>query len=402
MRQLMARLCCALTGAVLGLFLTQNPVRADIITEWNQTALTTLLRAQLPSGAPTRGMAMVHLAMFEAVNSIEPRFQPFKAYVDAPAGASAPAAASAAAYRVLASLLPGQESTLERRHQVLLAGIPEGADKAAGISVGERAAAAILALCADDGADFSPAYTPVAGPGRYVLTSTAVMASPSLGKMRPFILERSSQFRPPPPPALDSEQFLRDLAEVKAIGDKASTIRTKAQTDIALYHVPPGFIPWNAIARHAVQAKALDIVQSARAMALLNFATMDSQLAIWDAKYTYNSWRPATAIRAGGGSTFTALLSEPMHPEYPCAHCGVGAASSLVLQGLFGSGPFPFSVASVPTAAPRSFNSIREYEEEEAISRLYGGVHFRWSNVVGEIVGKQVGERVLDALKPKN
>jgi len=346
-------------------------------------------------------MAMIHAAMFEAVNSIDPQFRPYRAYLDAPKGASATAAASAAAYRVLAAVLPAQESALGERHQVLTAEIPEGADKAAGIAVGERAAAAIIALCADDGADFSPAYTPISGAEKYVLTSTAAMASPLLGKMRPFILEQSSQFRPPPPPAIDSAQFLRDLAEVKLLGEKGSTTRTKAQTDIALYHVPPGYLAWNIIARYAVQAKVLDIVKSARAMALLNFGTMDSQIAIWDAKFTYNSWRPVTAIRASGSANWSALLAEPMHPEYPCAHCGIGATASTVLQGLFGSGPFPFSAATVPNVTPRSFGSFREYEEEEAISRIYGGVHFRWSNAVGEIVGKQVGEKILEVLKPK-
>ena len=199
--------------------------------------------------------------------------------------------------------------------------------------VGEKAAAAILAVRANDGADFSPAYTPVPGTGMYVPTSTRMMASPSLGKMQTFVLEKSSHFRPPPPPSIDSAQFLRDLGEVKALGAKDSAFRTTAQTDIARYHAPPGFIVWNSIARHAVQAKALDLVNSARAMALVNFGISDAVCAIFDAKYTYNAWRPVTAIRASRepASGWTALLPEPMHPEYPCAHCGVGAAASAVL-----------------------------------------------------------------------
>jgi hypothetical protein len=303
----------------------------------------------------------------------------------------------------MAALVPAEASVFEDRHKALTAGIPEGADKAAGISVGEKAAAAILALRANDGSDFSPAYTPIPGPGKYIPTSTAVMASPSLPKMQPFVLEKSSQLRPPPPPVIDSSQFLRDLDEVKTLGAKDSTIRTKAQTEIALYHVPPGFIVWNSIARHAVQAKALNLVNSARVMALMNFGFIDAQIAIWDAKFTYNAWRPVTAIRASGSAPgWTALLIEPMHPEYPCAHCGVGATASTILQGLFGSGPFPFSATAAPNMAPRAFGSFREFEEEEAISRIYGGVHFHGSNAVGEIVGKQVGEKVLETLKPRS
>jgi len=138
-------------------------------------------------------------------------------------------------------------------------------------------------------------------------------------------------------------------------------------------------------------------------MALLNFTTLDAQIAIWDTKFNYHAWRPVTAIRASDPtSTWTALLPEPMHPEYPCAHCGIGTAASTVMQGLFGSGPFPFSAAAVPNVAPRTFGSFREFEEEEAISRIYGGVHYRWSNGVGELVGKQVGEKVLGALRPKS
>ncbi len=385
----------------VALSLAALPARADIITDWNQTAMTTLLRAQLPSGAPTRALAIMHAAMFEAVNSIEPRYQPYKASLEAPKGASTAAAASAAAYRVIASIVPAQAAALEGRHKVLIAGVPEGPNKDAGIAVGEKAAAVILAARANDGADFSPAYTPIEGKGRYVLTSSAIMASPSLSKMQTFIIANSREFRPPPPPDIESEQSLRDLAEVKAIGDKDSALRTPQQTMIANYHVPPGFITWNGIARHAVQAKALDIVESARAMALLNFATMDGQSSIWDAKFTYNGWRPVTAIRAGGGA-WTALLSEPMHPEYPCAHCGIGAAAATVMEGLFGTGPFPFSAVAMPNMPPRAFGSFREFETEEAVSRIYGGVHFRWSNAVGETVGKQVGEKVLTALKPKS
>src|SRR5262245_1564752 len=176
-------LCTVLTSVSVALMSLPICARADIITDWNQAALTTLLRAQLPSGAPTRAMAMVHAAVFEAVNSIDPQFAPYKKSIEAPKGASAQAAASAAAYRVLATIVPAQAGALEGRHRVLTAAIPEGADKDAGVAVGEKAAAAIIALCANDGADFSPTYSPVAGMGMYVPTSTAPMASPSLGKM---------------------------------------------------------------------------------------------------------------------------------------------------------------------------------------------------------------------------
>jgi hypothetical protein len=236
------------------------------------------------------------------------------------------------------------------------------------------------------------------------------MASPSLGKMKPFVLARADQYQPPAPPAIDSVQAIRDVSEVKALGERTSAVRTKAQTEIALYHAPPGYPTWNGIARSAVRTKALDLVSSARAMALLNFATLDSQLAIWEAKYTYNLWRPRTAINSGAialpqlasaspAGQWQPLVAEPMHPEYPCAHCGIGAAAATVLQGLFGDGTFHFPARTGALGgAIRSYSSFREFEEEEAVSRIYAGVHFRWSNMVGEFVGKQVGKQVLTNL----
>jgi hypothetical protein len=384
--------------------------QADVITDWNQTAIRTLLQAKLPSGAPTRALAMMHAAMFEAVNSIEPRYAPYNSAQTVSPGASAEAAASAAAYRVLAAVLPAQESNLESRHQFLTSNIRDASAKAAGVAVGEKAAAAILALRANDGSDFSLEYQARSGSGMYVATSNAAMASPSLSKMKPFVMATSDHFRPPPPPAADSAQAIRDLEEVKVLGQKASAARTRAQTDIAIFHVPPGFLVWNSIARSVVEAKALDLADSARTMALMNFVFIDAQLAIWDAKYAYNLWRPRTAINAGVQQVATAgapvlwepLLNEPMHPEYPCAHCGVGAAAATALEGLFGSGPFHFAARTGQLGgAVRAYTSFRQFEEEEAVSRIYGGVHVRWSNVVGEAVGKQVAKKVLDILPAK-
>jgi hypothetical protein len=396
-------LACAVTPAA----------QADIITDWNETAVPALVQAKLPAGQPTRALALMHAAMFEAVNSIQPRFAPFSASMSAPAGASAEAAASAAAYRVLSAVAPAQASVWESRHKALTAHIPDGAAKADGIALGEKVAAALVALRASDGSDFSTTYTPRVGPGMYVLTSKANMASPSLGKMKPFVLAKADQYRPPAPPAVDSAQFARDVDEVRVLGQKASAVRTKAQTDIARYHAPPGFPTWNGIARFAVRTKALDLVDSARAMALLNFATLDSQLAIWDAKYAYNLWRPRTAINSGmvgalrlasGGDTalWEPLIDEPMHPEYPCAHCGIGAAAATVMEGLFGSGTFHFPARTGALGnAVRAYSSFRQFEEEEAISRIYAGVHFRWSNHAGEFVGKQIGKKVLESLAPR-
>jgi hypothetical protein len=404
------RLRAGAFSAIIVAIAMPSPTKADIITDWNQTATSALVQARLATGEPTRALAVMHAAIFEAVNSIEPRFAPYRASLSAPAGSSALAAASAAAYRVLVAIIPAQATALEARHKALIANIPESPGKAAGLALGEQAAAAILSARAGDGADYSTAYSPRTGAGIYALTSNAAMASPLLGKMKPFVLATSDQVRPPPPPPLDSAQALRDLDEVKVLGQKASATRTSAQTDVAAFHVPAGFLVWNSIARAAVEVHALNLVSSARAMALVNFATMDAQIAILDAKFTYNGWRPRTAINAEGPAavrvasavalpSWEPFLAEPMHPEYPCAHCGVGAAAATVMEGLFGSGTFHFAVSTGALGGTiRPYSSFRQFEEEEAISRIYGGVHFRWSNLVGEFVGKQVGKKVLESL----
>jgi hypothetical protein len=206
----------------------------------------------------------------------------------------------------------------------------------------------------------------------YVPTSAEAMQSPSLGKMRPFVLRTATELRPPPPAAVDSAQALRDLDEVRILGGRDSIVRTALQTEVARFHEPPGFLVWNGIARSAIRAKAVDVPTSARVMALLNFALMDAQLVVWDAKFHYNAWRPRTAIaaqdlaRAVSAPPWRPLLIEPMHPEYPCAHCGFGSAASTVLQGLFGSGPFAFSARTgALNGELRAYGSFREFEEEE-------------------------------------
>jgi hypothetical protein len=357
---------------------------------------------------------MMHAAMFDAVNSIQPKYAPYIGKVPAPAGASPIAAASAAAYRVLANQAPAATAgTIEQRLKDLTQAIPDGPNKTAGMQVGEAAAQAILAARSNDGADFSSDYVVTSGPGAYILTAQAPMLSPSMGKMKPFVLDAASQFRPGPPPPIDSPQAVRDLAEVKILGEAGSQQRTAQQTIIAQFHLPPGATVWNSIGRAAIQTQTPDLVDSARLMALLNFAIMDSQMAIYEAKYHYNYWRPRTAIKASSSllqpastapaAEWAPLIPEPMHPEYPCAHCGVGAAAATVMEHVFGYAPFHFAVSTgTLNGLSRPYESFREFAEEEAASRIYAGVHYRWSNIVGEAVGRQVGARVIKRLQPQS
>jgi len=238
-------------------------------------------------------------------------------------------------------------------------------------------------------------------------TGGGPMAGPHLAAMRPFVLGDAAQFEPPPPPSLSSAQFLADLAEVRARGG-ALALHSPEEATIAHFHRPSGFFAWNEIARQVVVARGLDLLDSARVLAQLNFALSDAQSAGYQAKYTYNFWRPVTAIRAGGAAFhhpeiepqhgWNPFIETPMHPEYPCLHCIAGGAARIVLENAIPNAP-PFTVEG-GAPQPRTYRSFAEYADEEAESRVLGGVHFRFSLVAGKELGEKVGREAIAILKP--
>ena len=228
------------------------------------------------------------------------------------------------------------------------------------------------------------------------------MASPHAGSMRPFSFASYADFRPPPPPPLDSAQMRHDLLELQAWGSKTSALRTSDQTEFAVFHAQPGIYGWSSIARQTADHLHLSEVESAYLLAVVETTITDSHFAIWEAKYTYNLWRPITALRVGGGPLnlppdpdWTPLIATPMIPEYPCAHCGLGSAVQVVLEEIAGDGPIELTVKSGEVT--RHYHSFRQYAEEESLSRIYAGVHYRWSNSVGEFMGREVGAAELAA-----
>ena len=385
--------------SILTLLASAAGARADLITDWNLFGLERMSAAKLPAGAPLRGMAMLHAAIFDATNAIAPRYAPYAGKLEGEAGASQAASVCAAAFITLLSVIPTEAEALSTRYNACLVLIPDGREKTQGVAIGARAANAVIALRGDDGADFSSDYKSSAGVGAYAPLTMPVVA-PHFASMRPFVLKRSDALRPPPPPTIGSPQSERDLAETQALGGADSSLRSAEQTAQAHYFAFAARIVWNSIARQAIEARGLDLTDSARVMALVNFALSDSSSVVWDAKYFYNAWRPQTALQAAAPG-WKPLEPDPLHPEYPCAHCGNGSAVSTVLQSLFGEQPIPFTV-SVGQGAQmmRSFTSFRAFEIGEAQSRLYIGAHFRWSIIVGEALGRQVGDKVLEALKP--
>lgn len=375
---------------------------ANVVTDWNRAALDGLGQTKARVFVP-RVMAMTQIAVFDALRAIDPRYAPYAYRDSAPIGASDVAAASEAAYRVLATMTPDLEPKFAIVNADVLATVGDADARSAGMRLGDAAAKVIVEMRQDDHFDSSFEYTPPSpGPGAYQKTSPGEVIWPHLGAMRPFAFASLEQVLSPPPPPLDSAQFLRDLNEVRVVGSAESPSDSKEYA-VAKFHEATGFGPWTEITLQTVENRKLDLLDSARALALVTIAMADGYSSGYGAKYLYQFWRPVTAIRAGGAGfghpevtpdpSWTPRIETPRFPEYPCNHCAVGAAARTVLDDLFPD-PSPFTLIVAGQGA-RTYRDFRQYESEEAESRILGGVHFRWSVVAGQALGEQVGKNAL-------
>ena len=400
-----------LIGTALGiltpaLLLSPAVSRADMVTDANARAAD--ITSRLPSTpVAVRTMAIVQVSVFEAVSAVNGRYPSPRAKL-APAPNASPEAAVAAATRTaLAKLMPAQQTAIEQEYQALLGRVPDGPSKLAGIALGEQAAAAIVASCADDGAVAPDVYRPHAAPGIYV--PTAGPAVPHWGARRPWVMTRGDQFRPGPPPALTSAVWARDYNEIKAVGGRTSTQRTPEQTAIAKFWeatLPDVYWP---VARSVAATPGRDLTDNARLFALAAMAMDDGLIAVFDAKYTYNFWRPLTAIRNGDldGNDATErdggwrpFIDTPMHPEYPCAHCIVSSALGAVLAAEIGTGPTPplSTTSSTAGGATRTWATVADFTKEVAAARIYDGVHYRNSTEVAAAMGQKIGELAVQSV----
>jgi hypothetical protein len=380
-------------------------VHADAVTDWNVKANDFIVAGRLGAPPANRVLAIAHVAVFDAVNAITGRYAVSgRVALEAAPGASVDAAVAAAMRGTLSKLLAPQQAEIDAAYQAALATVPDGAARSAGIAVGEKAAAAVLASRGGDGASAPDNYVPFTTPGVYVPTASA--AVPHWGKRKPWVLASGDQLRPGAPPALSSELWARDYNEIKALGGKTSTQRSAAQTEIARFWEATQPVIYYPLARAVALQPGRDVTQNARFLAAAAMAMDDSLIAIFDAKYAYNFWRPVTAIRNGDKDgndaterdpAWTPFIDTPMHPEYPCAHCVVSASLGAVLQAEIGSGPVPRLATTSPTApgVTRSWASIGEFTQEVANARIYDGVHYRNSTEVGTAMGRKVGEMVV-------
>jgi hypothetical protein len=396
-----------LSAAILSL---PSVCAADVVLDWNEVVLARVVAARQgpPDGART--MAMVHLAMFEAINAVEHRYTPYAFKGRAPAGASAEAAAAAAASLVLVKLFPDQAQAVEAAYAASVAKIPDGPAKTSGIALGQEVGAACLSMREKDGTGGPGIYRPRTAAGVYVVT--VLPAATEWPKVKPWFTGDGAQFRPGPPPALASPEWARDYNEVKSVGARQSAARSAEQTEAARFWTVVGPPSWNQVVRSLALSKPLALVDNARLFALVNMAASDSFVAVFDAKYAYNFWRPITAIRNadidGNDATsldpeWLPLVDTPLHPEYPCAHCISAGAIGEVLEAQFGKSEVPPITMTSPTApgVTHRWTRISDYVQEVDNARIWGGIHYRNSTQVGEAMGRKIGAlAVQNFLKP--
>lgn len=385
-------------------------LQPDMVLEWNKNATGAIVG--VAGLRPERGLirlAMVHIAMYDAVNAIDG--YPFQAYGIHPtviSPVSTDAAIATAAHDMLVALFPAQQADLDAKYAASLSTIGDGPATVNGIAVGQQTAAGILALRANDGRDATVAYSPGGGPGVWVPTPPGFLAAaaPEAAHVQPFALNSPSQFRAEPPPALTSDTWARDYNEVKSLGSATGSTRTPEQTDIGRFWSDQPILQWNRAWRNISIMEGLSVEENARFFAMLATATADAIIACWDSKYAYNFWRPVTAIRAGDSDgnlatepdvNWIAQVVTPNHPEYPAAHGCFSGSSTQTLKFFFGTDHFSFTIDSQVaglTKPVRSYNSFSQALDEVLDARVYGGMHYRNSTHKGAILGKQVSRFV--------
>jgi hypothetical protein len=392
---------------------------ADTVLEWNAIAVEATRVARLSPNVQTRALAMVHGAVFDAVNGIERGFAPYLVQRHAPRWASEEAAAATAAHDVLVALMPAsQQATLDAALTSALAKVPDGRAEDAGVAFGKLVAEQMLAARADDGSTDVVTYVPGTGPDDWQPTPPAFAAPalPQWATVEPFGINSPDQFRADPPPSLNSAEFTQAFNQIKALGAATNSTRTQEQTDIARFWAgpsgtvqPPGH--WNSIARGVAESQHNSLTDNARMFALLNIGMADALITAWDSKYEYSFVRPVTAIRNAdtdgnpdtvGDATWLPLLTTPAHPSYMAAHSAVSATAATVLADFFGTDAIPFTSSAEVSAGgaviTRTFNGFWQAAEEAGASRIYGGIHWSFDNQAGLKAGHSIGEFVSDNL----
>jgi hypothetical protein len=385
------------------------------VIQWNRNLLAIVRTpgAQSPTVHPTRSFAIMHAAIYDAVNAIDKTHQPYLVRLTGvPRSASQDAAAVTGAHQVLVALYPAFKATLDVELQQSLAQIPDGQDKLQGISIGRTVADSLLAARSNDGSNAQPIhYVFGTAPGDYQSTPPNFPPQPQFthwSRVTLFALQSANQFRPGPPPLLTSDAYSDAFNQIKSLGIGGTTTTATPEEQL-IGRFWNGAIQnyWNEISQTASVAHSLTTAQNARLFALLNLSLADDVIAFYDAKYTYNFWRPVTAIRAGDSDNNPETAGDPNwlpevgktapDPSYPGAHAVISAAASDVLISFFERDRFDLTVTSeVLPGVERSFTSFSAAAEEATLSRIFAGQHFRFDLTTGQRLGREIGDFVAD------
>ena len=384
------------------------PARADVVTDWNAASFDVMNAANVGGAPGARALAIVHVAMADAVNAVQNRYTRYAHKGVLQPAASAEVAASSAARRALLALFPAQRARIDAAYVAATAGVADGPAKEAGVRVGEEAAAAVLADRANDDTSVPDTYRPITAPGVWVPTTPPLTAQ--YARAKPWGFDKADRFRPGPPPALTSAQYARDYNETKDLGGARSAQRTPAQSDAVKFWSQTNLsLSWHQAARQLVSARQMNLADCSRAFALMSLGVANTFIVDWDAKFHYNFWRPVTAIRNGDQDDnpatereagWTPLNATPMHPEYPSqAAIIAGTASALLAQALGGRSAEPFTVTdSADPQLKRDLAGIAAMADEHRVVRIWGGIHFRSSLEASERMGRALAEHALQTL----
>jgi hypothetical protein len=378
----------------------------QVVLDWHTTAVATVLAGGANQAEAAIYIGLTQAAVYDAVIAIEKGFQPYLIVPGVPPGASADAAAVAAAYWVLVTYFPNQKPALDTAYAASLAAITDGPAKDRGILVGQQVATGLVAARTDDGRNAPIAFTPAPGPGVWRPTPPALLPalSPWMASVKPLLLNRPDQFRPGPPPALNSRLYARDFEETRLYGAKASSVRTAEQTETARFWTENVPQQLNRTLHNLVVRLGLDLRQTARALAMATTTMADALIACWDAKYTYGFWRPVTAIRLadtdGNDQTvadpaWEPLLPTPNHPEYTSAHNCVTAALGATAANLVGSDRIDLDIISTVTGTTKHYSTLRDLERDIVNARVWVGYHWRTSDEAGYRLGDRVARWAL-------
>lgn len=395
-------------AALAGALVCAQPARADIVIDWQDFANRINNSVDGRSPVTIAADAQMALAMFEAANAVDHRYQSYLGIEPAPPGVSEDAALMSAAHAVLVACYPDKKKMIDENYAVALEQLPDDAARQTGMALGEAVAAKAMTRGVIDKAIIQEPFRPRTAPGVWIGAQLPVF-DPYFQAFEPFAIGRVDALRPPPPPALTSDRYTKDFDEVKRLGGKDSTERTPHQSRMARYRITPDLTP---MLRRISDLPGRTTVQNARMLARVTMTEFDEGLAMVDAKMHYQFWRPITAIRdadqdgnpkTSRDANWAPLINTPNHPEYPCGHCGYASAMATVLKAEVGNAPpggVEVASESIPEALLQRLPTFDDWVREVSFSRTLGGVHYRFSNEAAQELGRRAAEKVL-ALMPE-